>query len=171
MKHGIDLTSSHQKQLVTLLLLSVALVCISPIVAGSDIYMWTDENGIEHYTDIPPDQQDAKVISILGVPKTGTTGAYPQDADSATAGTAPDSDQPSAAEQRREELAKERTERRAEKARLDSECARYRELLAGTEPYRRVIVTNDKGETERLDDSQRMEIVKESKDFIAKNCK
>ncbi len=44
-------------------------------------------------------------------------------------------------------------------------------MLAGTEPYRRVIVTNDKGETERLDDSQRMEIVKESKDFIAKNCK
>ena len=161
MKRGFDSTSSQQKQLVTLLLLFVVLMCSSPIVtAGSEVYMWTDDNGIEHYSDIPPDQQDAKVISILGVPQTGTTGAYPQDTGSATAGAGPDSDQPSAAEQRREELAKERTERRAEKARLDSECARYRELLAGTEPYRRVIVTNDKGEAERLDDNQRMEIVK-----------
>jgi hypothetical protein len=111
MKRGIDLTSSHQKQLMTMLLLSVAIVCISPSVAGSEVHMWTDENGIVHYSDIPPEQQDSKVINILGVPQTGTTGAYPQATDSATAGAAPDSDQPSAAEQRREELAKVRTER------------------------------------------------------------
>jgi hypothetical protein len=170
MKRGIDLTSSHQKQLVTMLLLSVAIVCISPIVAGSDVYTWTDENGIEHYSDIPPEQQDSKVINILGVPQTGTTGAYPQATDSATAGAAPDSDQPSAAEQRREELAKVRTERRAEKAKLDIECARYRQLLARMEPARRVILTNEEGEAERLDDDQRMEIVNKSKAFIAKNC-
>ncbi len=157
---------------MALLLLWVVIVCIVPAGAmASEVYTWTDENGIAHYSDIPPEQQASKVMRILGAPKTGTTGAYPQDTGSATAGVDPDNDQPTMAQQRREELAKDRAERRAEKAKLESECAKTRQLLADTEPYRRVMVTNDKGETERLDDNQRMEIVKKSKDFIAKNCK
>jgi len=168
MKLGFDSTSRQQQQVVTLLLLSALLVCIFPAgAAASDVHMWTDENGIVHYSDIPPDQQDSKIINILGVPKTGTSGAYAQD----TAVADPDVDQPTAAEQRREELAKRSAERRAEKANLESQCARYRQLLADTEPYRRIIVTNDEGEAERLDDNQRMEVVNKSKDFIAKNCK
>ena len=172
MKRRFDSTSNQQRQIVTVLLLFAVLVCILPIgAAASEVYMWTDDNGIKHYSDIPPGQQDSKIINILGVPKTGTTGAYPQDTASAPAVANPDADQPSAAEQRREELAKRSSERRAEKARLESQCARYRKLLADTEPYRRIIVTNDEGVAERLDDDQRMEVVNESKDFIAKNCK
>lgn len=176
MKRGFDSTSSQQRQIVTVLLLSAVLVCIlSTGAAASEVFMWTDENGIEHYSDIPPDQQDSKIISIHGVPKAGTTGAYPQDTASAPAvadpDANPDADQPSAAEQRREELAERRAERRAEKARLESQCPRYRQLLADTEPARRIIMTNDEGEAVRMSDDQRMEIVNEAKDFIAKNCK
>lgn len=175
MKHRFYAVIGQHRQMVTLLLLSAALGSIFPFsAAASEVYTWTDADGIVHYSDIPrnpQNPQDSMVINIDGVPRTGTSGAYPQDTGSATTGAAPVDDQPSLADQRRETLAKDRAEYLAKKAELETECARNRQLLTETEPYRRVMWTNEEGETVRLDDDQRMEIVNKSKDFIAKNCK
>ena len=68
-------------------------------------------------------------------------------------------------------MAKDRAERNAKKAEIEKGCAKYTRLLADVEPYRRVLYTNEQGDTVRLDDDQRMALVNESKDYISKNCK
>jgi len=50
-------------------------------------------------------------------------------------------------------------------------CAKHQQRLTQMEPARRVFYTNEKGESVRMDDNQRMELIKEDKEFIAKNCK
>jgi len=39
------------------------------------------------------------------------------------------------------------------------------------EPSRRVFYTDESGQTVRMDDEERVSLVKEDKEFIAKNCK
>lgn len=172
MKYRFDMTIGQQRLIVTLLLLSVVLGSVFPLSAvATEIYTWTDADGIVHYSDIPQNPQTSVVINVDPAPLPGTSGAYPQDAGSATSGTDPVDNQPNLAEQRRETLAKDRAEYRANKAKLETECARNRELLAKLEPARRVLVPNEEGELVRVNDDQRMEMINQSKDFIAKNCK
>ena len=55
-----------QKVLVTLLMAGLTVVA-----AADTVYKWSDSRGQIHYTDLPPDQSDAK---ILGVYQNDTAG-------------------------------------------------------------------------------------------------
>lgn len=46
---------------VARILFTVLFVCFYPLTLDADIYTWTDENGVKHYSNTAPGQ-DAKVM-------------------------------------------------------------------------------------------------------------
>ena len=144
--------------------------------AATEVYTWTDQDGIVHYSDTPLSGGESLKIKIGGAYRPGTSGADPTaagpTAGAATSSQTPDAENPqSAAQQRREQIAENREERREAKAENDQLCAKHRQRLTQMEPgRRRVFYTNEKGESVRMDDNQRMGLIKDDKEFINKNC-
>ena len=144
-------------------------------VLATEVHTWTDENGIVHFSDAPSARGDSRVINIEGAYMPGTTGAYSTGENSQPAPVgeggeeAEDSPQ-SAAQQRREQIAKDREERRKTQAETDRLCGRHRQRLEQMEPARRVLYVDEQGEQVRMDDDQRMGLIAESKEFLADNC-
>jgi hypothetical protein len=140
--------------------------------SATEVYTWKDENGVVHYSDSPRASGQMEALEVEEIYRPGSTDAYAAPADSTAsvpaAGTEPDT--ASAAQQRREEIAKGRTERRAEQAETEQLCARHRQRLEQMEPARRVMYTDEQGESVRMDDDQRMALIDESKAFLRKNC-
>ena len=123
------------------------------------MYQWTDEDGVVHFSDTAPAGMDVPATDIP--------------MDEAPAGANPYEDvasEPSAAQQQREEIARQSEQNRAEQANLDSRCAAWRAEVERLEPNRRVYYTNEEGETERMDDVARTERVAELRAQIAENC-
>jgi hypothetical protein len=155
------------------LLLLLALAWTGPATAA-EIYTWTDENGIVHYSDSPRASGEMKALEVEEIYRPGSTDAYATPADPTPSESAPaagaESGSASAAQQRRDQIAKERAERRAKQAETDKLCARHRQRLEQMEPARRVLYTDEQGETVRMDDDQRIAMIDESKAFLRENC-
>ena len=142
------------------------LVLVGMFLAGSagaqdqKMYSWTDENGTVHFSETQPQGQDAQEQVI---PQSGQqAGDNPYaDVDSG----------PSYAQQRRDEIARKSDEAQVNKAMSSAQCAAWQAELERLEPNRRVFLTNDEGETERMDDVVRTDKVAELKSQIAKSCK
>jgi len=173
-KQGIS-----KRRFELLVILAVGLACVCGSAAASDIYSWTDENGVVHYGDTPPETGHAKKIDVQEAYRPGTTDAYPlsddhQDSPAVETEEAteenPEDSVKSAAQQRREEIARDRQERNQEQAELDLMCSRHKQRLEQVEPARRVFYTNEQGESVRMDDDTRIGLVEESRSFIDKNC-
>jgi len=161
-------------EILLILAIGLALAWISS-VAATEVYTWTDQDGIVHYSDTPLSGGESLKIKIGGDYRPGTSGANPPSeapaASAATSSQTPAGESPqSAAQQRREQIAEDREDRREAKAETDQLCAKHRQRLTQMEPARRVFYTNEKGESVRMDDDQRMELIKEDKEYIAKNC-
>ena len=156
--------------------LLIRLVCIGALAApcaasaATEVYRWTDENGVVHFVDTPPADGPAEKMTIEGAYKPGSESAYPLQSN--TGDEAADSNTPpSLADQRREQLASKRKKQQEQLAEREQLCAQHRQRLQQVEPVRRVLYTDENGETVRLDDNKRMELVEESKNYIARNCK
>ena len=175
----------HQQQYRTVVLLTcIIAVLVSAMSASAvarEVYSWTDENGVMHYSDTPPDRQEAQEFEVREtyLPDSGEANHAPGDTPPDAASDAvikddasgQETDPPqSMAEARREKIARDRIEHREAQAEMDRRCAMQRERLARIEPSRRVFYTDDSGKTVRMDDDQRLAQVQDSKDFIAKNC-
>jgi Domain of unknown function (DUF4124) len=135
------------------------------LAAGSGLaqqmYQWTDENGVVHYSDSPPPQ---------GV--TATEGTLPEAAPPTSDNPYKDiANQPSAAQQKRADMAQKSQEARAAKESTKAQCSAWQEEVDRLEPNRRVFYTNEAGETERMDDVERTKRVAELKSQIASNCR
>ena len=176
MKQGIAKQGLRKHRSEFLLVLAAGFACawISS-AAATEVYTWTDKDGIVHYSDSPLNDGASQKIEVEGAYRPGTTGADPSSegpaADTAVSSPGGDEESPqSAAQQRREQIAESRAERKEAKAEIDQMCARHRQRLTQMEPARRVFYTDEKGESVRMDDNRRMEMIKEDKDFIAKNC-
>ena len=136
-------------------------------VLATEVYTWTDKDGVVHYSDMPSESAEVLEIDVQEVYKPGAVELAKPGSES----PAGSEDSPlSAAQQRRERMAKNREERREAKAETEQMCARHRQRLEQMEPARRVFYTDESGESVRMDDDQRMELIKEDKDYIAKNC-
>ena len=147
---------------------------------ATELYTWTDENGVVHYVDTPPDNAKAVSMEAPEAYLPGTSDAYPEDSTpeagdgnqpQAGQGDAAQNGSASYADQVREQMAQKRKEHKKEQADRDQKCASARLQLATLEPTRRVFFTNDQGETERMDDVERVRKVEEAKAQIAKYCK
>jgi len=139
---------------------------------GTEVYSWTDENGVVHFSDSPDPSRDMEIIEVEEIYSPGTTGAYssPDQADTLPAADAPGEAPVSPAQQKREEMALERAEREELQAQADRLCALHRQRLEQMEPARRVFYTNEQGESIRMDDDQRVGLIDESRAFLAENC-
>lgn len=145
-------------QRLTLLILAVACAAAPPLAAG-EMYRWTDENGVVHFSETPPPDREVAAQNVPADPTPATPAA----------GAATDGEV-SAAQQRREEIARKHDQARADAAQKDAQCASWRAELERLEPNRRVFYTNEAGETERMDDVERTDRVAELKSLIAGNC-
>jgi hypothetical protein len=147
----------------SLLLLALIALMMAAGAQAKEVYRWTDENGVVHFSDRKP--AEVRDFDLSEVPDSApATGSSPY-------GTAPEPDEPSAAEQRREAIAQQKQKAREVNAERDAQCAAMRDELARLEPSRRVYFTNEQGETERMDDVQRVDRVAELKRAIAANCR
>jgi len=142
------------------------VLCLS--VAGSafaqsrQMYSWTDENGVVHFTDNRPEGQEVTVHDIPdSESQTDTVQQEQLETD----------DEISPGQQRREEMTQRRQEAQAEADENAVECAAARALVERLEPHRRVFLVDEEGETVRMDDVERADRVADSKAFIEENCK
>jgi len=142
----------------------------------SEVYRWTDENGVTHFSETPPPSgQEAQVEDIKGNSpgsvndESGIDPASVMNGDAAPA-AAPAEAVMSPADQQRQVLAEKRAQRQQEQRALDASCRQAKSRLAQIEPSRRVFYTNDEGEMVRMDDEQRVGEVDDLQDFIDKNC-
>ena len=140
-----------------------------PAANAQQVYQWTDENGVVHYTDQPPEHADAKVSELKPLPEVGTESPVAEEPAVAEASEGDAEETVSPAEQARRERAKAREERRAREAEIAADCVRARQTIAQLEPSPRVIYTDEEGNTQRMDDDRRLELLDEAKDFIAQN--
>jgi len=49
-------------------------------------------------------------------------------------------------------------------------CQKHRKRLTQMEPARRVFYTNEQGESVRMDDDLRMDLIEEDRSYINENC-
>jgi hypothetical protein len=152
-------------------LAAMLLLTAAPAVA-TEVYTWTDENGVVHYGDAAPQAEgiEFEKITVEEAYRPGTSGAYPVTDPAAPTEGDEDEPAPSFAEQRREEIAGNRDERRQDQAVIEQQCTRHRQRLAEMEPARRVFYTNEAGEQVRMDDDQRMGLIDASKKFLEAYC-
>jgi hypothetical protein len=74
------------------------------------------------------------------------------------------------ADEQRKQLDEARKKAREKQAERERMCKEARNQLETIEPSRRVYFTNEQGETERLDDEQRVAMVEKAKALVAQNC-
>jgi len=141
------------------------VLCLS--VAGSafaqsrQMYSWTDENGVVHFTDNRPEGQE---VTVHDIPDSESQ------ADTVLQEQLETDDEISPGQQRREEMTQRRQEAQAEADENAVECAAARALVERLEPHRRVFLVDEEGETVRMDDVERADQVAEAKAFIEENC-
>jgi hypothetical protein len=152
---------NHKTRLLIVLLVGAGIIGATGLQA-KEMYRWTDENGVVHYTDRKPPAQVDYETSHVPDPNPAP-GAAP-------AAVPADEGEPNFAQQRREEIAQKKREARETGAQREAECAAWRAEVDRLEPNRRVFFTNEDGETERMDDVERVNRVAELKQQIAKNC-
>lgn len=175
MIHGFWKQGSQKSRVAYLLIAATGLAACINTAAAAEVYTWTDKDGITHFSDRPPASGNAETMEIedsdIPAPPASATSA-PHNTENVTGSeTAAPQEQPlTAAQQRRQQLAKEREDRREAQGKVDILCGKHRQRLAQVEPARRVFYTDDSGQSVRMDDDMRIALVQESKDFIAKNC-
>jgi hypothetical protein len=154
------------KGLTIVFCVSTALFALNNQAVG-EVYRWVDENGVVHYTSLPPKETDAQTVNIRSAPKSGAPAAADEEpsvqADDQTA-------EKSYAQQARDERAMKRKEHTAQRQAIEAGCQQRREIVARLEPSTRVMVTNEDGSVSRLDDNKRLEALGEAKDYIARKC-
>jgi hypothetical protein len=168
----------------------VFLTCMAALLPGviggnavaDEIYRWTDENGVVHFGDRPPEGQKTQTIVIPEAQRAGDARPYPSpddtqpgnDSSAANAPNAPGEEEAaplSLADQRRAQLATDRKDKRETREEMERMCAQHRKRLTQMEPARRVFYTNEDGQSVRMDDELRVNLIEEDKAFIAENCK
>lgn len=135
--------------------------CAGNPVLAREVYTWTDENGVKHFSDMPRPQGEETVIEAPEAYKPGSVAVQPPD---------PEAGDVSIAQARREAIAQQRAATREAQAVNRQACADAREELERLEPARRVFAVNEAGESVRLDDDQRMGLIDDLKRFLAENC-
>ena len=147
--------------LIRIIAVSAAIFVLPAGAQSGKMYSYTDENGTVVFTDKRP--QDREIQSEPIPPGPPPQGGNPY----AQAGAG---QQPSSAQQRREDIAQNQAQARQARAEQAALCADWQAEVERLEPNRRHFYTNDEGETVRLDDVERVNRVAELKQKIAADC-
>ncbi len=131
-------------------------------IATGEIYRWVDENGVVHFGDRPDGQTGAEKIDVQENRSSGQASSAPVSTDTGQ--------QPSYAQQQRDERAEKRRETAEKKQAIAAGCEQRRQLVAQLEPSTRVMVRLEDGTVTRMDDNKRLDTLGEAKAYIAENC-
>lgn len=148
-------------------LLAGFLLAIHSSQAPAEIYRWTDDQGLVHFGDRPPQDRETREIPAA-VPPPG------DDVRNARQRL----DRWLERHQRREQLRVEDRERaRRENAaalqreqRLDAECSRAQRELETLQGQRRVFYTDPDGEPVFIEDDERTRLIADIEAFIQARC-
>jgi len=168
--YKIDKISSKKDtkmRFVTILMtvfIATAALMATDATAKDEIYRWVDENGVVHFGDRTEGRADVEQIDIRNGNRSSSAPA------SADTNQQQEPQQPSYAQQRRDERAEIRKKAAEEEKDLAKGCAHHRQLVAQLEPSTRVMVTYEDGKVVRMDDNERLKSLTESKAYIAENC-
>ncbi len=132
-------------------------------VAKNEVYRWVDENGVVHFGDRPDGQTNAEQVDIQKGPISSTLSSPPPVSTNTI-------QEPSYADQLRDERAEKRREAAEQQQAIAEGCAQRRQIVAQLEPHTRVIVQHEDGTVTRMDDNERLETLGEAKAYIAENC-
>ena len=162
----------HLSSLASGLVLAAFVAWLSPAQGmAAEVYTWTDENGTIHFSDTLPQSAEAQTMVLQQDARPATANAVSPPAEAGEAANAePGETAVSAAQQRRNKMAEDRTKRQQEQAWNDEMCGKHRKRLEQMEPARRVYYVDESGEEVRMDDDQRIELIDESKAFLSENC-
>ena len=147
---------------IALLVLAAGIAFTMPAVA--ETYKWTDAEGKVHYSDQPPPSNVKNPTTVTPRKKTSRS-APPQEGETQSGDAKP---APAAAAKTAQELDAEFRQRQVEAAEKEAEqkraaqeaeskkrnCDQAKANVARLKAGGRVARTNDKGETEYLDDAQ-----------------
>ena len=162
--------------------LLLAALLVQPAQAQ---WKWRDKNGQTQYSDLPPPasvpEQDilsrphAGARRAPAAPAAVAAASGASSAASTTTALAPKTSDP-ALEARRKQVESEQAEKKkAEEAKVAAakaeNCARAKEQLRSIEGGMRLARTNESGEREVLDDQQRAQEARRTRDIIASECK
>lgn len=136
-------------------------------VAEDEIYRWVDEDGVVHFENQATAQDDAEQIYIKQ--KRGRNTQYYSDPEP-TSTNQPTEPQASYAQQKRDERAKKQKEAAEKEKLIAAQCDQAHQIIAQLEPVTRVIVEQDDGTIIRMDDNDRLERLREAREYIAGNC-
>ena len=48
-------------KLVTIAIFGISLILLCSVGQSAEVYFWTDENGVKHYSNTPPDEENVQV--------------------------------------------------------------------------------------------------------------
>ena len=155
------------------ILVAALALSSSMVMAEEKIYRWVDADGVVHFGEQPNGQFNSEEVKVSKEPAHTPAATQPASADTG-AGTMdgeakPEDAEPSYAQQRRDQRAKQRKEAAKKKQELAASCDLHKNLVAQLEPMTRVIVEREDGSNERMDDQERLRQLKKSKVFIAEN--
>jgi len=172
-KHGVS--PLFQCRIVPCALLFLLTAVGTGTLSAAEVYTWTDENGVVHFSDSPRASGEMQTLEVDEIYRPGSAEVAPAPADADADADEPDevaeaAATKSVAEQRREQAAQARKDRAQQQAEIDRLCAMHRQRLEQMEPARRVFYTNSEGESVRMDDDQRMAMIDESKAYLSQNC-
>ncbi len=172
-----SLQFGHRGRLVLPLVVLLGIMLSGAAVA--QVYTWTDENGVVHYSDTPNAAGTSQEIADTEIYRPGSSDAYPTPTPPAPAadsgGGMPPDEAPaepdlSPAAQVRADIAEKAAERREKQAETERLCALNRQRLEQMQPARRVMYTDAEGNEVRMDDDQRVALIEESEAYIKANC-
>jgi hypothetical protein len=146
-------------------LLAAVLACLAPAAAGQQIYKWVDEKGATHYTSAPP--PGGKAQAIRADPASGRSSAEPKSWKEQEIEFRARQVERAEAEHKREQA---ELRARQQAARRES-CAGAHRNLEALDRQRPVYALNEKGERQYLDDAQRAEAARRSREFLDRECR
>ena len=142
---------------------------ISISAAATEIYTWTDENGVVHFSGTEPMSRETETIEIENS-RGGVSYSQPVAAADMTEESATETPELTAAQQKRQDIAQARMTQKEQQAAIADLCDMHRKQLEEMEPARRVYYTNTEGQRVRMDDDERVALINESNKYVAENC-
>jgi len=162
----------HRRFISKRALFAALLACLflTPMAFGEAVYTWVDADGVRHFSQQPPEDQDYELKNVeVRLPTT------PAPAAGTTAGTA--SGDQSSLDQRvddylveRDAAQQERRLSQAEKAAMQQNCQVAQQNLVTVESRTRVMVPGPDGEMRQLTDDERMAAVSQAQQDVQKFC-
>ena len=163
-------TVSMKLTLKPLILITLGVLIGLSSFASANMYKWTDDDGVVHYSQTPPMDREAELIresSTFREPR-----STPTQGEEATAAPETESEPADGATSAPEEEAgPSEAERRAAERERQEQCRIARQRITEIENNARVRTQDASGEYRFLTEEERQQRLKEAQDYVRKHCR